>query len=158
MRGYFGHPEETEKVLKRHKDGKLWMHSGDLGHMDADGFLFIDGRIKRMLIDHMGFKTFAPQVEQVLSQCACVEKCCVVGVPDPDYGVGQVTVAYAVVKTDEKSAITEMQQVCKDALPEHSVPARFIPIKALPYTSAGKVDYRALECMAEKKNDEKPRE
>ena len=148
MRGYFGNPEETEKVLKQHKDGKLWMHSGDLGHMDADGFLFVDGRIKRMLIDHMGFKTFAPQVEQVLSQCACVEKCCVVGAPDPDYNVGQITVAYAVVKGDEKAAITEMKQACSVALPEHSVPARFVSVKALPYTSAGKVDFRALERMA----------
>lgn len=148
MRGYFGHPEETEKVLKQHKDGKLWMHSGDLGHMDADGFLFIDGRIKRMLIDHMGWKTFAPQVEQVLSQCACVEKCCVVGASDPDYSVGQITVAYAVVKGDEKAAIAEMKQACSAALPEHSVPARFVSVKALPYTSAGKVDYRALESMA----------
>lgn len=114
---------------------------------------FIDGRIKRMLIDHMGFKTFAPQVEQVLSQCPCVEKCCVVGTPDPDYDVGQITVAYAVVKTDEKAAIAEMQQACKAALPEHSVPARFTPVKALPYTSAGKVDYRALERMAVDENE-----
>ena len=148
MRGYFGHPEETEKVLKQHKDGKLWMHSGDLGHMDADGFLFIDGRIKRMLIDHIGFKTFAPQVEQVLSQCVCVEKCCVVGAPDPYHSVGQIPVAYAVVKGDEKAAITEMKQACGAALPEHSVPARFVPVKALLYTPAGKVDYRALERMA----------
>ena len=124
MSGYFNCPEETEKVLKRHKDGKLWMHSGDLGHMDEDGFIFIDGRIKRMLIDHVGFKTFAPQVEQVLSQCDCVDKCCVVGLPDPNYDVGQIAVAYAVVKTDEERAIAAMKQACKAALPEYSVPAR----------------------------------
>ena len=147
MLGYFNHPEETEKVLKLHKDGKLWMHSGDLGHMDADGFIFIDGRIKRMLIDHMGFKTFAPQVEQVLSQCDCIEKCCVVGRPDPNYDVGQIAVAYAVVKTDEERARAEMKQACKAALPEHSVPARYIILDALPYTPAGKVDFRALERM-----------
>ena len=148
MGGYFDRPEETEKVLKLHKDGKLWMHSGDLGHMDRDGFLFIDGRIKRMLIDHMGFKTFAPQVEQVLSQCSCVEKCCVVGAHDTDYGVGQIAVAYSIVKTDVKKAIAEMQLACKSSLPAHSVPAKFIVVNTLPYTSAGKVDYRALERMA----------
>lgn len=149
MHGYFNHPEETEEVLKRHKDGKLWMHSGDLGHMDADGFIFIDGRIKRMLIDHMGFKTFAPQVEQVLSQCDCVDKCCVVGAPDPNYSVGQIAVVYAVVKTDRKSAIEAMRQACEAALPEQSIPARYIILDTLPYTSAGKVDFRALEHMAE---------
>lgn len=148
MSGYFNCPEETEKVLKRHKDGKLWMHSGDLGHMDEDGFIFIDGRIKRMLIDHVGFKTFAPQVEQVLSQCDCVDKCCVVGLPDPNYDVGQIAVAYAVVKTDEERAIAAMKQACKAALPEYSVPARYIILDALPYTLAGKVDYRTLERMA----------
>ena len=148
MQGYFNHPKETAEVLKQHRDGKLWMHSGNLGHMDADGFIFIDGRIKRMLIDHMGFKTFAPQVEQVLSQCDCVDKCCVVGAPDPNYSVGQISVAYAVVKTDRKSAIEAMQQACKAALPEHSIPARYIILDTLPYTSAGKVDFRVLERMA----------
>ena len=147
MQGYFNQPEETAKVLKLHADGKLWMHSGDLGHMDEDGFLFIDGRIKRMLIDHMGFKTFAPQVEQVLSKCTCVEKCCVVGVPDPNFGVGQITVAYVVLKKAAMNAEEEMRKACTENLPAHSMPEKFIPIASLPYTSAGKVDYRALENM-----------
>lgn len=68
MKGYYNNSEETDKVLKVHKDGKVWMHSGDIGHMDEDGFLFIDGRIKRMIINHHGFKNFPPEIEKVLSK------------------------------------------------------------------------------------------
>lgn len=148
MLGYFNQAVETHKVLKCHKDGKLWMHSGDLGHMDTDGFLYIDGRIKRMLVDHMGFKIFSPQVEQVLSRCACVDKCCVVGVSDPNYAVGQIAIAYIVVKQNMADAVKEIQQMCANLLPEHSIPQKYIIVNELPYTPAGKVDFRALERMA----------
>lgn len=145
MLGYFNNQEATEGVLKVHEDGNLWMHSGDLGHIDEDGFIFIDGRLKRMIIDHHGFKIFAPQVEQVLSECKSVEKCSIIGVPDKEYGVGQIAVAYVILKDGYAEDVKELRSVCENGLPDYCVPSNFVFVKDFPYTSAAKVDYRTLE-------------
>lgn len=149
MLGYYHEEKATADVLKRHSDGRVWLHSGDWGHMDSDGFLFIDGRIKRMIIDHVGFKIFAPNVEAVISQVPGVEKCCVVGMRDKKYKVGKLAVAY--VKTSESHEYVEKRifAACQDYLPDYSIPAKIHFIKELPYTSAFKVDFKALEKMAE---------
>lgn len=154
MLGYFNNVEETDKVLKTHSDGMVWVHSGDLGHMDKDGFLFIDGRIKRMLINHVGFKIFAPTIEKVLQQVKGVEKCCVVGIKDTIYNVGQVPVAYIVPSdsADKNSLLLECKSICAKDLPDFYIPNRFIFVDDFPYTSAAKIDYRALEKMAEDEN------
>lgn len=149
MLGYYNCQAETDSVLKCHNDGNIWMHSGNLGHVDADGFIFIDGRIKRMIIDRNGFKIFAPQIEQVLSECSCVDKCCVVGMPDINYEGRQIAIAFVVVKQGVIDAVNTMQKFCKKLLPEYSIPRRYVIVDKLPYTSAGKVDYRALEKQAE---------
>ncbi len=148
MRGYYNNPEETAKVLKVHKDGKVWIHSGDLGHMDEDGFLFIDGRIKRMIINHDGFKIFAPEIEKVLSKHESVGKCCVVSAPDTQYKTGQIAVAFVIQK--QGCAVTEeaLRELCKKELPDYYMPGKFIFTEQFPYTSAAKVDYRKLEEMA----------
>ncbi len=148
MKGYYNNPEETDKVLKTHKDGKVWVHSGDIGHMDEDGFLFIDGRIKRMLIDHHGFKIFTPEIERVLSKHEKVDKCCVVGAPDQKYQIGQVAVAFIIPKGEGTIAEDELRILCKDNLPDYFMPERFVFVKEFPNTSAAKVDYRKLEEMA----------
>jgi len=148
MLGYFKNQAATEEVLKVHEDGQLWMHSGDLGHMDEDGFIFIDGRIKRMIIDHHGFKIFAPHVEQALSVCESVEKCCVVGAPDKQYGAGQIAVAYVILKQGCSADVDELKAVCEKEVPSYCVPSEFMFVDEFPYTSAAKVDYRALERLA----------
>lgn len=145
MMGYFNNKEATEGVLKVHEDGNLWMHSGDLGHIDEDGFIFIDGRLKRMITNYVGFKIFAPQVEQVLSGCKSVEKCCVIGAPDKEYGAGQIAVAYVILKEGCPENIEEIRTLCQKNLPDYSVPTDFVFVKEFPYTSAAKVDYRTLE-------------
>lgn len=153
MLGYYKNQEETQKVLKVHADGLVWMHSGDIGHMDEDGCLFIDGRIKRMLIDHHGFKIFAPAIETILQQVPGVEKCCVVGIKDREYQAGQVPVAFIVSNGDVPSdtLLEEIKKKCHSDLPEYFVPSRFIFVAEFPYTSAAKVDYRSLEEQAENK-------
>lgn len=151
MLGYFNNIEETDKVLKTHSDGTVWVHSGDLGHMDKDGFLFIDGRIKRMIINHVGFKIFAPTIEKVIQQVEGVEKCCVVGIKDTNYNVGQVPVAYIIPlkNYNENSLLNEVKSACLKALPDYYVPEKIMFVDKFPYTSAAKVDYRALEKMAD---------
>ena len=66
MLGYYKNEEETSNVLRKHADGKVWVHSGDLGYMDEDGQLFIEGRLKRMIVRHDGFKVYPSLIESVL--------------------------------------------------------------------------------------------
>lgn len=69
------------RYLKKHSDGNYWLHTGDLGHIDTDGFLFIDGRIKRIILtqlDNLGHKVFPAQIENILSNHPLVESACVV--------------------------------------------------------------------------------
>ena len=148
MKGYYNNPQETAKVLKVHKDGNVWMHSGDIGHMDEDGFLFIDGRVKRMIVNHHSFKIFAPEIEKTLSKHPGVEKCCVVGAPDTEYHAGQIAVAFIIVKTGCTVTEEELRELCKQNLPEYYMPQKFIFTEKFPYTSAAKVDYRKLEELA----------
>ncbi len=152
MLGYFNNEEENKNILRTHSNGEVWLHSGDLGHIDEDGFLFIDGRIKRMIIDHTGFKIFAPVVESVISKNTCVEKCCVVGAKDKEHNVGQIPVAFVILKenADAKEAEKEILHLCEKELPSFSLPQKIVFKESFPYTSANKVDYRALEKEAEK--------
>lgn len=153
MLGYYHEEKATTDILKRHSDGRMWLHSGDLGHMDQDGFLFVDGRIKRMIIDHEGFKIFAPNVEAVISQVSGVEKCCVIGTRDRQYKVGQLAIAYVKTNDPWEDIRERIDVACKNSLPEYSRPAEICHIKEFPYTAAGKVDFRALEKMAESSPD-----
>lgn len=148
MLGYYHEEEETMNVLKYHSDGRIWLHSGDLGHMDRDGFLYIDGRLKRMIINHLGFKVFAPNVEAIISQVPGVEKCCVVGTRDRQYKVGQIVVAYVKTNAPWEDVKERIDMACQKFLPEYSRP-KVCSIGKFPYTAAGKVDFKALERMAE---------
>lgn len=69
MLGYYGNDAETNQLIRKHKDGQLWVHSGDLGYMDEDGILFIEGRLKRMIVRHDGFKVFPSLIENTIQTC-----------------------------------------------------------------------------------------
>ncbi len=81
MIGYLDDPEATAQALRLHGDGRTWLHTGDLGKMDADGFFYFTGRLKRM-IKSSGFNVYPAQVEAALYQHPFVAEACVVGVPD----------------------------------------------------------------------------
>lgn len=149
MLGYYNNDVAKQQVLQRHSDGQVWMHSGDLGHIDEDGFLYLDGRIKRMIIDSTGFKIFPSLIERVILENADVEKCCVVGVEDNEHNVGQIPVAYIIAKnmTQTEKLEKELEEICRQQLPEYSYPKRMLFIEEFPYTSAAKIDYRKLGRM-----------
>lgn len=148
MIAYLNNPEETGKVIKRHPDGKLWVHSGDLGHMDSDGFLFIRGRIKRMITLFNGHKIFPTHIESVLGKHGKVRSCAVVGIKDRDHAQGQLTLA--VVETDVRndellSAIRhELYELCEQELEGPARPYEICFTEAMPYTGMGKIDYKKL--------------
>ena len=152
MLGYFRNPEATEEIIHIHEDGRRWIHTGDLGYMTEDGMLYIDGRIKRMIIRHDGFKVFPSMIEKTISTHPAVIDCCVVGAEDKAFSQGQVPVAFVVfdnLKSDStKQAKEELAALCMQELPEYAQPMDFRFLNELPVTGIGKVDYRALEKIA----------
>lgn len=147
MLGYFKNKELTDKVLQRHKDGKVWLHSGDIGHMSKQGVLTIDSRMERMIIRFDGFKIFPPSIENVITQHSDIEECAVIGIEDSTNG--KVPKAFLVMKheckRDKGIVENEVKELCITKLAERAVPYYFEFIDELPMTMMGKVDYRKLE-------------
>ena len=149
MKGYYNKPEETAILLRRHPDGRVWAHTGDMGYLDEDGFVFLDSRIKRMIIRHDGFKVFPSMIENVVSRHPAVHQCSVVGCADKDHTQGRLPFVYIVLKADttakKKQVIRELERMCAEELPEYVQPAAYKFISSMPMTPVGKVDYRQLE-------------
>jgi len=147
MLGYYNKQDETDKVLKIHSDGKTWIHSGDIGYMDEDGFIFIDGRIKRLIIRHDGFKVFPSLIENVIVSHEAINSCCAVGVVDKEHSQGKLPIVFAVLRNgyNKEKVKSELFELCKKELPEYAQPIDYIFIDKMPLTPIGKVDYRALE-------------
>jgi long-chain acyl-CoA synthetase len=144
MLGYLDDPDATAQTLRAHADGRTWLHTGDLGRMDADGFFYFAVRLKRM-IKSSGFNVYPAQVEAVLCAHPSVAAACVIGVPDP-VQVERV-VAYAVLR-DPTQAGSILEQAliahCQERLIKWSCPREVAFLPALPHTKVGKVDYREL--------------
>lgn len=149
MKGYYNKPEETAILLRRHPDGRVWAHTGDMGYLDEDGFVYLDSRIKRMIIRHDGFKVFPSMIENVVSRHPAVHQCSVVGCADKDHVQGRLPFVYIVLKADttakKKQVIRELERMCAEELPEYVQPAAYKFIPSMPMTPVGKVDYRQLE-------------
>lgn len=155
MLGYYEHKQETDDLLRVHPDGKRWLHTGDLGYINEDGVLFITGRIKRIImtkgLDGQVTKMFPDRIEKALYAHQAVELCCVIGVPDEDRI--NYPKAFVVLKADyaESESLTqEIISVCQENLPGYMVPNEIEYHSSLPRTERGKIDYRALEEMAQK--------
>jgi long-chain acyl-CoA synthetase len=144
MLGYLDDPEATAQALRVHADGRTWLHTGDLGRMDADGFTYFSVRLKRM-IKSSGFNVYPAQVEAAIREHAAVAEACVIGVPD----AAQVErVKACVVLRDPSRAGTAMAEAiiahCRERLIKWSCPREVEFVDALPLTRVGKVDYREL--------------
>ena len=144
MTGYLNDPEATAAALRTHGDGRVWLHTGDLGRMDEDGFFYFTDRLKRM-IKSSGFNVFPAQVEAVLQKHPAVLHACVVGVPDARQ-VERVK-AFVVLKDGQPATpATEEELIgyCRSQLIKWSCPRSVEFLCELPKTRVGKVDYRAL--------------
>ena len=144
MLGYLDDPEATAETLKVHADGRTWLHTGDLGKMDADGFFYFTVRLKRM-IKSSGFNVYPSQVEAVLYQHPWVAEACVAGLPDPAQ-VERVQALVVLKEPARASAETEriLIEHCRAQLIKWSCPRAIEFCTELPKTRVGKVDYRSL--------------
>ncbi len=148
MKGYFRNLKETEYVMRKHPDGKYWIHSGDIGYLDEDGFLFVNGRTKRMITRFDGHKIFPVNIESLVSEHPNVRNCCVVGITDVTHGQGQVPLVLVELSDCDKEAVCqEIFNICDAQLEERGKPVGIVSIDNIPLTGMGKNDYRALEKM-----------
>lgn len=145
MLGYLNNPEETAKTLKKHEDGRIWLHTGDIATMDKDGFFYFKIRLKRM-IKSSGFNVYPVQVENVLYKHPDVLESCVIGVPD-EKQVEKVK-AFVVLKDPDKET-KEMEEklidFCNENLIRWSCPREIEFCRLLPKTLVGKIDFKKLE-------------
>ena len=145
MLGYMDNPEETAQTLRRHPEGRIWLHTGDLGRMDQDGFVYFRQRIKRMIITS-GYNVYPSQLENIIDGHEKVLLSCVIGVKDP-YRVQRVK-AYVVPMpgvepTEELKA--ELLAYCEKRIAKYAMPRELEFRTELPKTLVGKVAYRVLE-------------
>lgn len=144
MLGYLDDEEATRETLRLHADGRRWLHTGDLGRMDADGFFYFTARLKQV-VKSSGFNVYPAQVESVLYQHPLVAEACVAGVPDASQG--ERVKAFIVLKDPSrasKSVEKELIEYCCGRLIKWSCPREVEFRRELPTTRIGKVDYKEL--------------
>lgn len=151
MMGYLNNQEETDNVLKKHSDGKIWLHTGDLGYISPDGIIYFTGRLKRMIVSS-GFNVYPNIIEEVIEKHPDVSKCCVIGIPHK-YKM-RVAKAFVVLEKDIKPTPKikkEIIELCKKNLAAYSLPKEYEFRDSLPKTLYNKINYRELENEEEEK-------
>ncbi len=153
MLGYMDQPEETAQTLRAHGDGRIWLHTGDLGHMDEDGFVYFRQRLKRMIITS-GYNVYPSQLENIIDGHEKVLLSCIIGIKDTYRG--QKIKAYVVpmpgiAPTDALKE--EILSYCAGKMAKYALPRELEFRTELPKTLVGKVAYRVLEEDAAKEAD-----
>lgn len=131
MKGYFHNPEATAQAVR---DG--WLHSGDIGYRDGDGYYYIVDRVKDM-INVSGFKVFPREVEEVLFQHPAVKEVAVLGRPDPIRG--EAVKAFVVLREGRSVEVEALRALCRERVASYKVPEEIEFIVALPKSPTGKV-------------------
>lgn len=144
MLEYFHNAAATNEVIKHHADGTVWVHTGDIGRVNSNGNIFIDGRLKRMIV-RSGNKIFPSSVETIISSVSNIEHCVVVQMPNPIER--HVPIAHIILKQgcDVGKAIQEADRQIKNKLPDFNVPYLYVIRSTFPLTTIHKIDYKAME-------------
>ncbi|MBR5753052.1 MAG: alpha/beta fold hydrolase [Clostridia bacterium] len=145
MLGYKDQPEETAKTMWIHQNGELWLHTGDLGHMDEEDFVYFHQRMKRMIITS-GYNVSPAQLEAAINELDYVDYSCVIGVPDP-YKMQRIK-AFVVLKDGVEGTDELKKQIvdeCRKSVAGYALPREIEFRPELPKTLVGKVAFHALE-------------
>ncbi len=145
MLEYINQPGETADTRRLHADGRIWIHTGDLGVMDEEGFIYFRQRIKRMIVTN-GYNVYPSQMENILDGNEYVQMSCVIGVPD-SLKVQKVK-AFIVLKSGyapTEAVKKEILEYCKKHIAKYALPYDIEFRDDLPKTLVGKVAYRVLE-------------
>ncbi|NNL76610.1 MAG: long-chain fatty acid--CoA ligase [Desulfobacterales bacterium] len=136
MRGYWNRPEETEQALRNG-----WLHSGDTGLMDDEGYVFIVDRVKDM-INVAGFKIWPAEIEQFLYAHPAIKELAVYGVPHPEKG--EIVRAAIVLKENASASAEDITSFCLKNLANYKVPTAVDFVDELPKSATGKILKRVL--------------
>ncbi len=155
MMGYLNNPIDTDKVLIKHNDGKIWLHTGDIGYIRQSGIIYFTQRLKRLIVSS-GFNIYPSQIEEVIARHPKVNQVCVIGIPHPY----KMNVAKAIITLKdgiEPSTIikAEIRLLCKKNLAAYSQPKEYEFRDSLPKTLYNKIDYKLLEKEERKKYEKK---
>ena len=145
MVGYLKNEEETYQTLREHDDGKVWLHTGDIGCMDSEGYIYFKQRLKRMIVSS-GYNIYPSQIEKIIAAHKSVLSCTVIGVSHPYKG--QVAKAYIVLNDGYKPTHElkeEIKAYCEENIAKYALPYEYEYRDTLPKTLIGKVSYKALE-------------
>ena len=141
MKGYHNMPTETANSLRKDKDGKVWLYTGDIARMDEDGYFYIVDR-KKELIKPGGFQVWPREVEEAIAAFPKVLEVGVAGIPDPFRG--ETVKAWIVLKPGETATEAEIKAFCKERLAAYKVPTHYEFRSELPKTTVGKILRREL--------------
>jgi len=136
MKGYWNKPEETAAVLKNG-----WLHTGDVGYMDEDGYIYITDR-KKDLIIRGGENIYPKEIENILHQHPAVLEVGVIGIHDEVYG--EAVKAFVVLKKEGAASCEELMNFCKDNMPTYKRPKGIQLMNDLPKSAVGKILRREL--------------
>ena len=145
MKGYLNKPEENANTLKLHDDGRVWLHTGDLGVMDEEGFIYFKQRIKRMIITS-GYNVYPSQIENIIDAHEAVQISCVIGVKDAIKM--QKVKAFVVLKPGIEASDEIKEDIfahCKKHIAKYALPYDIEFRQELPKTLVGKIAYTELE-------------
>jgi len=130
--GYFRMPEETDEAFG--KDG--WLHSGDMGYIDEEGYIILMGRKKEMYLQG-GFNVYPVEIENFISQHPKVHMVAGIGIPDPV--LGEIGRYYIIPKPGTEPTEEEIKTYCKEHLADYKVPKQIVFRQSLPMTPVGKI-------------------
>ena len=149
FRGYLGNEEETEKIKCVVNDID-WVRTGDLAYIDSEGYVFLKGRTRRLIINKLGYKVSPNSVENVIQNCMYVQECVVVGVEIADNDM--VPIAFIELLDDykgKKDVLHVIEELCKQKLKIYEIPRFFSEIDKIPHKeNGGKQDFLLLENLA----------
>ena len=145
MLGYLDNPQETQTALRPHSDGRIWLHTGDLGRMDEDGFVYFRQRLKRIIVSS-GYNIYPSQLENIIDRHEKVLLSCVIGVKDP-YRIQRIKAFIVPMPgiAPSEALKQELLEYCAQHIAKYALPREIEFRSDLPKTPVGKVAYRILE-------------
>ncbi len=144
MIGYKDNEQETQRTLKIHSDGKIWLHTGDVASVDENGFVTYKARIKRIIVSS-GYNVYPQYIEKTIEELAEVSKCVAVSIPHPYKK--EVPKAYIILEngySPDSFTLEKIKKYCKKKLSSYSIPYEFEFVKEFSKTPFGKIDYVKL--------------
>lgn len=142
--GYFENQQATDQLIREH-DGKIWIHTGDIGRLTETGELFVVGRSKRMIVRYDGLKVFPIEIEMAILKFPSVKECAAIGVVDTLHPHSSLPIAFVVLNKNTWSNRKKVYRYSKKHLPEYMQPNKIIFVKELPKNIMGKTEYSKLK-------------